>query len=246
MKKPPPVPSDLFESLLGLIHPLVIYSENKEYPYWGVGTAFTAEWRGHIYLISAKHIWVNQKTNPQHIRVFLRTSGLEIKFDREAIMKDDFEPSQDLLVMRVHPENVDSLSNNGLNWIDIGYTIDDDARDEDKRYCVFGYPDSHRSYDYDEKQFSASLGVLFGKRIIPQIENLESLKITTTDNKCLRGYSGSPVFRYANGQMEFSGMVITGSGASGVINYIPAQFIAELLYDVDNLERGEVVFPPEF
>ncbi|WP_152031991.1 hypothetical protein [Pseudomonas veronii] len=245
MKKSPSVANNLFESLLGLIHPLVIYSGHKEYPYWGVGTAFTAEWRGHIYLISAKHIWVNQNTNPQHIRVFLRTSGLEIRFDREAIMRDDFEPSQDLLVMRIYPEDVGLLSDNGLNWIDIGYTIDDNASEEDKSYCVLGYPDSHRSYDYNEKQFSASLGVLFGKRITPQIADLESLRITTTDNKCLRGYSGSPVVRYADGQMEFSGMVIAGSGVSGVINYIPAQFIAELLYDIDNLERGGVLLPPE-
>ncbi|MBA1295942.1 hypothetical protein G7025_21475 [Pseudomonas lurida] len=227
----------LFDALLGMIHPVVIYSEDENFPYWGVGTAFTVAWQENIYLVSAKHIWVNQKTTPKDIRIFLRTSGVEIRFDREAIMKDDYEPSQDLLVMRVYPDDIESLRANGLNWLDICYAIDDDISDEDKNYVVFGYPDTHRSYDYTEKQFSASLGILFGKKTSPQLPKLESLSIRTDENRCLRGYSGSPVIRYANGQMEFSGMVIAGSGVSGVVNYIPAQFIAELLFDVDNLEH---------
>lgn len=226
---------ELQDSLLGIVHPVTIYSGDEKYPYWGVGTAFTVEWRKHIYLISAKHIWVNQNTNPEHIRIFLRT-GMEVRFDREAVMKDDYSPAGDLLVLRIYPEDLSTLSDNGLWWMDLGFTIGDSTPEREKNYCVCGYPDSDRSYDYDERVFSATMGILYGKSANSQAPGLDSLKLTGTGTPSLRGYSGSPVLRYANGQLEFSGMVVTGSGTSGVVNYIPAQAIAELLYDIEGME----------
>lgn len=229
---------ELHDSLLGMVHPVIIYSGDELYPYYGVGTGFTVEWSKNVYFISAKHVWVNQGAKSENVKIFLRT-GMEMRFDREAVMKDDYSPSGDLLVLRIYPDDIDALSSNGLYWMDIGITIADENSERECNYFICGYPDSDRSYDYDERKFSGAMGFLYGKSTSPQVAGLESLKLIGTYAPELRGYSGSPVIRYANGQMEFSGMVVAGSGVSGIVNYIPAQAIAELLFDIEGMESRQ-------
>lgn len=226
---------EIHDSLLGTVHPVILYSGDESYPYYGVGTAFTVQWSKNIYLISAKHVWVNQGSRPENIRIFLQ-AGMELRFDREAVMKDDYSPAGDLLVLRVYQEDIEALSKNGLYWMDIEQAIGDDVEGVERNYFICGYPGTGRSYDYDESLFSGTMGILFGKGICSQVPGLESLRLEQSGAVELRGYSGSPVIRYANGRMEFSGMVVAGSDTSGVVNYIPAQAVAELLCDVEGLE----------
>jgi len=106
-------------------------------------------------------------------------------------------------------------------------------------HLVAGYPANLRDYDYENQRIIATLIVLVGEKTPPQINGLETLTIgRQAERECndYNGYSGSPVIRYANDEMEFSGMVVMGTETSKLLHFIPAEQIIHYLHKLENME----------
>lgn len=228
----------MYDILKTIVHPVIIESSDSNYPYWGMGTAFIAQWGQYIFLISAKHIWKNQGITTENFRVILRESQKTLIFDREAIFKDAHSPEGDLVILRIHPETYETLSRLGIHWMDLNIEIKN-TNPASEVHLVAGYPANLRDYDYENQRIIATLIVLVGEKTPPQINGLETLTIgRQAERECndYNGYSGSPVIRYANDEMEFSGMVVMGTETSKLLHFIPAEQIIHYLHKLENME----------
>lgn len=236
---------EFFEAVQGCVHPVVLEYDDEDYSLHGVGTSFIVEHCGALFAISAQHILRNQRAKVSDFHIFLRKLHHSLQFDREVVFHEDFLPHFDLLILRIAPDQLDIIQEAGVHWIKTEDNIQVEEEKEADNFYVFGYPESGREYDYENRTLSAGLAYLVGSSTASTVDGLSTIKVEESSFP-FRGLSGSLVVANMDGIFKFAGMTVLASEESKLINYIPASTIIEYLDEASLLElKGEFLNTPD-
>jgi hypothetical protein len=233
------------DMMLGQVHPVILTSEHidEHYSHGGIGTAFVLEYCGALFVVTALHVLNNQSAAHDELRILLRNAPLSILFDLRAIFQDESEPDpdSDLVILRIVKSQHAALYAAGLVSLDAAECafIEDYSRAES--FDVFGYPETGRSYDYEEKILGAQLHWLKGELAEPTVQGLSALRITGQRPSDFNGMSGSVVIADVDDLWRFAGLVTLASNERGILSFIPAEKITHHLDEMMRMELAGIV-----
>ncbi|WDY56574.1 hypothetical protein [Pseudomonas sp. PSKL.D1] len=237
--------SEFTDMMLGHVHPVILSSEHIDgyYSHGGIGTAFVLEFCGELFVVTALHVLRNQFATHDELRILLRNAPLSILFDLRAVFRDesDPDPDSDLVILRIVKSQHAELYAAGLVSLDAAECafIEDYSRAES--FDVFGYPETGRSYDYEENILGSQLRWLKGELTESTVQGLCTLKIKGQRPGDFNGMSGSLVIADVDGLMRFAGLVTLASNEGGILNFIPAEKIVHHLDEMLRMELAGVV-----
>lgn len=231
---------EITKILQGQIYPVILKSTVDEYPYFGVGTAFILEFEQQLFVVTAKHILENQYATSSDLQILLRKNGYLVQFDFEAVFQPEHSPHFDLVILRVAAFQHEQLRAHGAYWINLADSIADDEQPNADHFCIIGYSEDDREYNYEQQTFTAELSVLAARLATPQVDGLTALHAFGEKPNSFRGLSGSLVVADVNEVWKLAGMLTLAHEESGMLNFISADTIGfYLIRLIDMIQRHE-------
>jgi hypothetical protein len=216
---------EITKILQGQVYPVILKSTNDEYPYYGVGTAFILEFEQQLFVVTAKHILDSQNATSSDLQVLLRKNGHCVQFDFEAVFQPDHSPHFDLVILRVAAFQHEQLRALGAYWINLADSVADDEQPNADHFCIVGYSEDDRGYNYEQQTFTAELSIFAARLATPQIDGLTTLHAFGDKPNSFRGLSGSLVVADVNGVWKLAGMLTLAHEKSGMLNFISSDTI---------------------
>ncbi|MCQ4298077.1 hypothetical protein NAU58_21090 [Pseudomonas stutzeri] len=231
---------ELTKILQGQIHPVILKSTDDQYPYYGVGTAFILEFEQQLFVVTAKHILDSQHATSSDLQILLRKNGYSVQFDAEAVFQPDYSPHFDLVILRIAAFQQELLRSLGAYWINLTDSIADDEQPNADHFCIVGYSEDDREYNYEQQTFTAELSILEARLTTPQVDGLSTLHVFGERPSSFRGLSGSLVVANVDGIWKLAGMLALAHEETGILNFISADTIGfYLIRLIDMIQRGE-------
>jgi hypothetical protein len=219
--------------------PVLFFTKESDYPYWGRGSSFFITSGSNIYWITAQHVIENQKASPKDLMITPgNESTVSVPFDNLFKIKksDENEDFRDLFMLRVNLDEFwESKDSDIYAW-----NINRDFFDSEKlspgdELFLLGYPSESRYVDYDVKRIHFTRVVLRGLYQNPaHDDHCHVLKLETSVSiNDLDGLSGGVVFRYPQNPEEpvqVVGLMIRGSVERGNVHFVGSNVIREFVH----------------
>lgn len=216
--------------------PVLFFTKNSDYPYWGKGSSFFITSGPHIYWLTARHVMENQRASPHELMITPGDSSVvSVPFDKLLQIKNGPEDFRDLYMLRINKAEFWESTDSAIYAWDINRDFFDCSKllpgDE---LFLLGYPSESRFVDYDVKRIHFTQvilrGIYQGRSSEEHCHVLELETSVTLDD--LDGLSGGVVFRYPRNPDEPAqavGLIIRGTAESGIIRFIDCTVINEFV-----------------
>lgn len=216
--------------------PVLFFTKDSDYPYWGKGSSFFITSGEHIYWLTARHVMENQRATPHDLMITPHdSSGVSVPFDNSFQIKEGAEDFRDLYMLRINAAEFWETTDSELYAWNITRDFFDCARllpgDE---LFLLGHPSESRFVDYDVKRIHFTQVVLRG--IYQEKSSEEHCHVLKLDTSVtlddLDGLSGGVVFKYprdAEEPVQAVGLMIRGTAESGIIRFIDCAVINEFV-----------------
>ncbi|WP_312271926.1 hypothetical protein [Pseudomonas sp.] len=208
-----------FDSAMkAFIRPITIACDDDYYQFIGSGTAFVCQYRGHFFVVCARHTWEKMGISIENFRIFIPGYDWALPFDYEAIFGP--EERSDLKVLRVNREIMSGNPPAQMSALDLDYFAF--PAEDFKKGSVFlavGYPQCRREFHYDTKRFIADLAAFSGPLVGELTDAVITMRTDFGDVDDIDGLSGSPVFVFGDPHL-FAGVVIRAGQEAGILHFI--------------------------
>jgi len=218
--------------------PVLFFTKESDYPYWGKGSSFFITSGQHIYWITARHVMENQRVSPQELMITPGdNSVISVPFDSLLQIKrgPDNEDFRDLYMLRIDmAEFWESTDSDIYAWDTSRDFYDCSKLVRGEELFLLGYPSESRFIDYDSRRIHFTQVVLRGiYQGLSSEEHCHVLELETSITlDDLDGLSGGVVFRYPRNPREpvqSVGLIIRGSAESGIIRFIDCAVIKDFV-----------------
>ncbi len=218
--------------------PVLFFTEESEFPYWGKGSSFFVASDQHVYWVTARHVMENQGASPYDLLITPSDdSAISVPFvERLQIENDpDNEDFRDICMLRVNIEEFLESTDSELYAWNINRDFYDCTNlSTGDELFLLGFPSESRFVDYDVKRIHFTKVVLRGVyQEQSSDEHCHKLRLETSITLDeLDGLSGGAVFRYPsdpNEPAKLVGLVIRGTSGSGIIHFIDSAILGEFV-----------------
>jgi hypothetical protein len=219
--------------------PVLFFTKESEFPYWGKGSSFFVASDQHVYWVTARHVMENQEASPHDLMITPGDdSAISIPFNEllQIVKGPDNEDFRDIYMLRVNMEEFWESTDSEL----YAWNIDRDFYDCSKlstgeELFLLGFPSESRFVDYDVKRIHFTQAVLRDIYNGPTTEeHCHELRLETSITlEELDGLSGGVVFRYPREPKEpsqLAGLLVRGTSQSGIIRFIDCAVINEFVH----------------
>ena len=240
--------------------PVYMRVNNDETPIASIGTCFLVGYKRRVFALTAGHLVKNAPAQDILISpVDGQSDWLPLsngyRFNEERLSTTD---EYDAIAYEVLLDEVSDRNKKGANVLNLDALIQEDWRLNcyTSPMMLFGYPRERAIVDYDSITAKHSQFFLAGRYV--ESHRQPTLHILAVTNplrlESFAGLSGSPVFiqhgRIGSSEVvSFCGLAITGTATSGLVHFLEASVIVELLQVViDHSKRfghfiGDPVIP---
>lgn len=206
------------------------FCENREGYIWGNGSSFLINYRGHVFLVTAKHVIENQSAKLLYPYISMPNTNvmltIKLSFTPTAVEHENKNDVEDLLFFHIDDQLFYQESGIELySWDVFNYSISASQLDIGDELIVTGFPHTKTKYDYDRKIITDTLLIRTGVLAKSELGcNIYKIKGTPSEFD-FNGMSGSPVFCEKNGRILFLGIVIRATSSSGILHFIGSEII---------------------
>lgn len=219
--------TESYQSPLGNSILPMVFEDEGEYKYWGLGSCFLFTYNRHQFLITALHVF--DQGEMCRARVSLPGHRLCLNYESYKTFCSKDDDPLDLIVFKVNRNRLLQDFGEELHLIDITpYPCKFDFPESDCEFLVSGYPSDGRSYLDSTIVSELSTMTCRGmKRYTEEIIQTDIVEALFSD---MDGMSGSPVFHVlmdSEGLAPpvFAGMLLLGSLGSGKAYFLDSRLI---------------------
>ena len=222
------IKSNLPAKLLQISRPVLFEQENEEYPYWGKGSSFFVSMGEQCFLVSAKHVFTNQKASPNNIRVYPDDLARQsVPFNERVNIPDDGsddEVFKDLYILRMDMTSFQETGDAPLHTVALKTGCTDPLLIvPGDPLLAIGFPSERRLVDFDNCKISYDRFPLPGS-FSGQSTFMHCHEMTFDPSAApsdLDGMSGGPVFHTPKGGApRLAGVLIQGVASRGKATFI--------------------------
>ena len=225
----------------------ICFAENVREPFWGFGSSFIFNYKGQVFVITAKHVIENNNVDYRHSRVLMRDSSMALPLTN--IYTPDFpdhenrEEVEDFVLFEVDDKLYTQISNKDLySWKITEWSYPPYELEIGAQILIAGYPfteDRYQwipedNYEWENQKIKETL--LYNIGYLTDSVLGKGMYTFDGDPSELdyNGLSGSPVFCMRNGFVHFIGIATRGSSSSGLIHFLGVEFIKSALGFIEN------------
>ncbi|MCW9057592.1 MAG: hypothetical protein OQL11_01775 [Gammaproteobacteria bacterium] len=218
--------------------PVLFFTKESDYPYWGIGSSFFIASDQHVYWITARHVMEKQGALPHDLKITPGDdSAISVPFSELLQIEKglDNEDFRDLYMLKVNMDEFWESTDSELYAWNISRDFYDCTKlSTGEELFLLGFPSESRFVDYDVKRIHFTQVVLRGIYLgQTSEEHCHELQLETSVTlEELDGLSGGVVFRYPRNPEEPSqmvGLLIRGTSKSGILRFIDCAVINEFV-----------------
>ena len=220
----------------------------SEFPYSYAGSCFLAAYRGHLFVLSAGHVfeggakiadalvWINPKETPASAFPFDITSTdvpVLVEAVAPGVDAESTKTALDFVFGRVRQSLLPVRALEGVRTWSIDRALSAKALDDGTIVTILGYPTSGEDQliDPDTKTASFRLHRARGPKH-PGAQFLRCIKLTEVTCSCegsYDGFSGSPAFVGSEDEPILVGIAVRGSADVGIIHVLDIFNVKQVL-----------------
>jgi len=218
--------------------PVLFFTKESEYPYWGKGSSVFVASDRHVYWITARHVMKNQRASVNDLLITPATdSAISVPFNElvEIVESPENEDFRDIYMLRVDMEQFWSSTDSDLYAWNINRDFCDCSElSIGEELFLLGFPSESRFVNYEEQKIHFTRTVL--RAIYEGVtteEHCHELRLETSVTLDeLDGLSGGAVFRHPENpeeRIQLVGILIRGTTQSGKARFIDCSVIEDMV-----------------
>lgn len=244
---------DVVDKLRQCVRPVIFLTGMSDAPYSTAGTSFLVGFGHSVFIVTAKHVLQNyppeklivypSNKSKRHIRIMnwwdVHKDISVPDYSDIIVLKADLAPMSKK--DRINGRLLLLSPSNSTEWFDSRFTAS---------YFLCGHPHEINEVDYDATQINTGQVLLPAKFVGPsKSAGCYTLRVENPLNfSSFNGLSGSPVFCYQNAfplsltpsaNPKFCGMVLRGGAEAGIIHFLAADVIVNVLQEVAQAELSK-------